>query len=262
MHTHSYINTIEISSLIICSLLLLFFLRSFVKYLRYTQLVADTPLSLINAAPEGTIALTGTIKPLIDSLTRAPLSNQPCCWYAYTLEEQYTHSLQPGFNHYKWKKLSQGYSNQLFLLTQEKESLIINPINAQIINARTTQSITQRLPNHLKQLSSNDKKRTFRLTEKTLHFNDTLYILGSFKTVHANQSSNVNKKTTQLFKNNRAMFALIQTHIKQKVPYIITPLSPHQLKLHYKRLVKLHFIALLFCSILNFVVIDYFIIHL
>lgn len=270
MNLFSLLTTqLEISLiLIISSLFFVLFLLSFLKTLRNTRSLRNIPISQIKAAAQGQIAITGQADSIPSTTTLAPLSNQPCCWFEYKLEEQLSRPIKHGVTDYYWQTLSEGKSQHPFLLRQRSDYLIISPIDAVIVCSQTLQQETYQLPEHLINKTNvlgkgSKSKRKFRLMEKRLTMNETIHILGYFKTFRPQGSEMIKaiSQSTKPLKWQEASLSLIQKPLNQALPFIISTLQPQHLITRYKRTLFIHFILMLIFAILNCIFIDYLLRH-
>lgn len=121
--------------------------------------VSDVPTSTVAAAAQGYVELIGRAHnhPGLDTLAR--LSNKPCCWFRYELEER------DGEN--DWRTVDSGESASTFMLRDATGSCVIDPEGAEIL--------------------CTNKERWYpqsgrRCTEWRIHDDDPLYVLGEFRT--------------------------------------------------------------------------------
>lgn len=117
--------------------------------------IMDTPTSRVASATQGYVELIGTGQPLSDAQLASPMTQLPCLWYRYTVEER---------DNNEWKQTDHGESDLPFLLDDGSGSCEIDPRGAEI---HTTHKETRTLGDR-------------RTTEYILLKGDRLYALGEF----------------------------------------------------------------------------------
>lgn len=117
--------------------------------------IMDTPTSRVASAAQGYVELIGTGQPLSDAQLASPMTQLPCLWYRYTVEER---------DNNEWKQTDHGESDLPFLLDDGSGSCEIDPRGAEI---HTTHKETRTLGDR-------------RTTEYILLKGDRLYALGEF----------------------------------------------------------------------------------
>lgn len=129
------------------------------------RLMTDTPTSQIRSAAQGYVELIGHTRLMDGPPIVAPLSQKPCVWYRYKIEE-----LQDDSKNWQWTTLNEGVSDHLFLLQDATSQCVIDPEGA-ILNADQRERWQQ---------GSGSERR--RYTEHRLSEDMLLYALGHFKT--------------------------------------------------------------------------------
>lgn len=125
---------------------------------RRQRLIHDVPTSRIASAAQGYVELSGYIAQG-DELLLAQLSQTPCLWFRYQIEEKDADD--------DWRVKESGESDQSFLLLDASGACVIDPFGAEI-NTR-----------HKNTWTEYDR----RYTEFLLLADDDLYALGEFATV-------------------------------------------------------------------------------
>jgi len=132
------------------------------------RLMQDTPTSRIRSAAQGYVELEGyasaTSSPLL-----SPLTNTPCVWYRFKVEERKTN----GKGESEWKTVRSGTSTHLFLLDDHTGECVIDPDKA----------VAE--PAHKKVWETGN----YRYTEELIHPLEQLYALGWLKSYEPMQSS-------------------------------------------------------------------------
>lgn len=176
---------------ILCLLAIVALVIAF-KNLKIARLIANTPRSKIRSAVQGYIELQGNAATLTESGIIAPLSGRRCCWYRYRVEKEITQRDQDGSTSTTWQEIDSGSSDgRLFLLKDETGECVIDPKRAKI-KARTKKTWQDySLANYNKggvsgffeDFFSFADQGKYQLTEQIIEEGETLYALGSFKTV-------------------------------------------------------------------------------
>jgi len=128
---------------------------------RYRQ-IHDLPTSKVASAAQGYVELVGRGDVLDGTPVISRLSQRPCCWFRFQVEEE--------TNDNKWKVIDKGSSIDHFLLVDDTGTCVISPDGAEIV--------TQ----HCKTWSEG----RYRHTEWLLLPNNVLYALGEFVTRSGN----------------------------------------------------------------------------
>jgi len=131
------------------------------NYRRYRQ-IHDLPTSKVASAAQGYVELVGRGDVLDGTPVISRLSQRPCCWYRYQVEEETDDN--------KWKIIDKGNSIDHFLLVDDTGTCVVSPDGAEIV--------TQ----HHKTWSEG----RYRHTEWLLLPNNVIYALGEFVTRSGN----------------------------------------------------------------------------
>lgn len=94
------------------------------NYRRY-RVIHDLPTSNVASAAQGYVELVGVGRLIDGSQIYCPISQRPCCWYRYTVEEE--------VNDDKYKIVDEGSSVAHFLLVDESGPCVISPDGAEVI---------------------------------------------------------------------------------------------------------------------------------
>ncbi|EIC20257.1 GIDE domain-containing protein [Thiorhodovibrio frisius] len=167
-------------ALIAALVALVYGLRSFWQL----RIIVDTPTAKIRSAAQGYVELFGFARvrsaPLI-----APLTQTPCVWYRYQVEEQRSSSRNKN-----WRTVKQGQAEHPFLLDDGTGECLVDPTGA-ILRFRDKQTWRTRKPDGFyggrsspTQSISNffGLERNYRLTEERIHADEPVYLLGHFET--------------------------------------------------------------------------------
>jgi hypothetical protein len=91
---------------------------------RRSRTVADTPTSRVASAPQGYVELFGTAKMHPGHSLASPVSQRPCVWYRYIIEERQSNN--------KWRRIGGGMSGDTFLLVDDTGHALVDPDCAEI----------------------------------------------------------------------------------------------------------------------------------
>jgi hypothetical protein len=130
------------------------------NYRRYRQ-VHDVPTSKVASAAQGYVEFFGRAAPMPESTLKAPISDQPCCWFSYCIESRTSDD--------KWETVESGESVEHFRLIDDTGECVIAPDGAEIL-------YTQH-----KCWTEGDR----RYTEELLLPERNLYALGQLRTTNA-----------------------------------------------------------------------------
>jgi len=120
--------------------------------------IRDTPTSKIASAAQGYVEIIGRGSTFGDTPLLSKLSLLPCLWYRYRIEKRESGN--------KWKTLDSGESYDSFVLRDDSGECVVDPEQAEI------------LTKHRDQWHDGD----YRYSEWKLIENDSLYIIGQFRT--------------------------------------------------------------------------------
>lgn len=134
------------------------------NYRRYRQ-IHDLPTSKIASAAQGYVELVGRSKLLDGDMVHCPISQRPCCWYRYVIEEQQSDD--------KFRVIDKGMSVDHFLLIDDTGQCVISPEGAEVVTRHHRSWRDGRM----------------RYQEWLLLPESTLYALGEFTTHTANPGS-------------------------------------------------------------------------
>lgn len=120
--------------------------------------IRDTPTARIASAAQGYVELVGRGQPFGDPPLLSKLSQLPCLWYRYKIEQRDSEK--------NWKTVDSGETSDSFMLHDDTGACVIDPEQAEIITR------------HRNQWQQGD----YRYTEWNLIKNDPLYVIGQFRT--------------------------------------------------------------------------------
>lgn len=141
----------------ILSAMALISLFAWLSALRRLRMVRDTPTSKVASAAQGYVELTGRGRPYDEPLI-SKLRALPCLWYRYKMEQRDSKN--------RWSTLDSGESRDSFLLRDDSGDCVVDPDHAEIITKHRDQWIDG----------------NYRYTEWKFIHNDSIYVIGDFRT--------------------------------------------------------------------------------
>ena len=120
--------------------------------------IRDTPTSKVASAAQGYVELIGWGEPLCDTPLISRLTQLPCLWYRYKIEQHDSEN--------KWNTIDSGESVDSFMLRDDSGKCVVDPDQAEIVTTHHDQW-------------HQDK---YRYTEWKLIHHDPIYAIGQFRT--------------------------------------------------------------------------------
>lgn len=143
-------------------------LSAWLSALYRLRMVRDTPTSRIASAAQGYVELIGAGRRFGDQPLLAKLSQRPCLWYRYRIEQK-DHDGD-------WRTEEDGESEDSLLLDDDSGQCVIDPSGAEV------------LTKHKKQWQDS----THRYTEWLFLEREPLYAIGQFHTLSGDGHANLN----------------------------------------------------------------------
>jgi len=146
----------------------------------------NTPTSKIRSLAMGFVEIKGKAKPFENMSFIGPVSQIPCVYYQYLVEEYRRRGKSS-----RWVKLHEGDCGYSFFLEDETGKVMINPVKCKIdvTGIKTYQKgLFTKDPEHIENFYKENfipvksrffGKRKLRLTERRIELDDELYILGN-----------------------------------------------------------------------------------
>lgn len=147
------------------------------RFIHRIHIVRDTPTSKIRSAAQGYVELIGTARLMPGPSIYAPLTNKPCAWYYFKIEER----RRSGKNS-NWVKIEEEASGELFHIEDETGTCIIDPDGAEVTPNESEVWVGA---NRLDRNSSFFQTGDYRYTEKRINIGSPLYAVGIFRTLGA-----------------------------------------------------------------------------
>jgi len=158
------------------------------------RLMENTPTSLIRSAAQGYVELSGHARLLPGPPIVSPLSDTPCAWWSYRVQERERNGKDN-----QWRTIEEATSGELFLLADTTGECIVDPDYASV-----TPSISRswggpapkphRPPDGASWLSFGN----YRYSEKLVLLGDSLYATGWFRTQTAILDLNESRDVSEL----------------------------------------------------------------
>lgn len=152
------------------------------------RLMENIPTSRIRSAPQGYVELSGIAQDIDGTYLNAKLTQTPCLWYRYKVEEKRTYTNSKGQTRSKWVTIEEGVSETIFLVDDQTGQCAINPDGARVVSQHKS--------------TWYDRKffRQRRYTEERIHKGDTLYAIGLFKTVSGGGQQSIREQVSLLLR--------------------------------------------------------------
>jgi hypothetical protein len=133
-------------------------LFAWMSTMRRRRAIVDTPTSRIASAAQGYVELHGTGKPLDYPPLLSHLTQLPCLWYRYVVEEK---------SNDKWRTVSKGESDVAFIVDDGTGRCVVDVDGAEILTRH----------------KETWERGGYRNTEWKLLIDDPVYAIGEFRTV-------------------------------------------------------------------------------
>lgn len=101
-----------------------------VRQLAVARTIADTPTSRVRSAAQGYVAVSGFAQAMPDEPAVAPLTQLPSVWWYYCIEKRNDPNDKRG-----WTTVTQGTSEQPFLLNDATGQCVVDPADAKVYPA-------------------------------------------------------------------------------------------------------------------------------
>lgn len=169
------------------------FVSAFVLIYR-ARLMEDTPTSLIRSAAQGYVELSGHARLLPGPPIVSPLSDTPCAWWSYRVQERERNGKDN-----QWRTIEEATSGELFLLADTTGECIVDPDYASVTPSlsRSWSGPVQR-PHRPPDRESWISFGNFRYSEKLILIGEPLYATGWFRTQTAILDLNESRDVSEL----------------------------------------------------------------
>lgn len=105
------------------------------RWIRIARMLEDTPTSRIRSAAQGYVELSGRCRAMDGTRNLAPLTQRPCVWWRYRVEQKKQSS---GGRRESWTTISSGRSGLPFLLEDGTGECIVQPDGAEVLTDEST----------------------------------------------------------------------------------------------------------------------------
>ena len=107
------------------------------RWMHVARMVEDTPTSRVRSAAQGYVELAGRCRPLDGTQNLAPLTQRPCVWWHYRVQQK-VDSGPSGKRRQSWRTVNSGQSGQPFLLDDGTGECIVQPAGAEVLTGEST----------------------------------------------------------------------------------------------------------------------------
>jgi hypothetical protein len=206
-------------------------------YLKSARALQDIPTSKIRSAAQGYVELRGTCQSLLPQPIVGPLSERPCAWYYYTIEEITTTLNENQETVSNWTMVEQGISSNPFVIEDGTGECVILPFNAEIISRSVmmwrghTRIAHPPTPSFFRALFW-ENWGNFRYTEQRVELNTPLYVSGNFRTYSKDNplvESNPYLKAYCDTKNLSSLNLLSKADLEKNERFIISVIEQERL---------------------------------
>lgn len=152
----------------------------FLRRFSQARHLLDTPTSKIRSAAQGYVEFYGVLQETTEAQLNAPLTNTPCLWWRYKIEEYRSDG-----DKRSWRTLESGSSEAWLSLGDGTGSCLINPRGAEV-RPQTRQVWKGSLRHPLGAARTGwgalfGGANNYRYTEERLHVGQPLYAIGDFR---------------------------------------------------------------------------------
>lgn len=154
--------------------------RAAIRRLRRAHIVEDVPTSRVRSASQGYVELQGQAQLLPGPPNISPLTSTNCCWWTYRVEQRVI-SKRKGRREARWKTISRGTSEELFLLVDDTGKAVVDPWGADVMTVsgeRWYGTLRHPTPN----MRRSRYNGSYRYSERRLEIGDPIYAIGAFRT--------------------------------------------------------------------------------
>jgi hypothetical protein len=149
------------------------------RWVRIARMLEDTPTSRIRSAAQGYVELSGRCRAMKGTRNLAPLTQRPCVWWRYRVEQK----KQSSGRRESWTTINSGRSGLPFLLEDGTGECIVQPDGAEVLTDEATTWYgstpwpTQAAGAGLLQ----SQERRYRYLEERVYEHEQLCLLGQFR---------------------------------------------------------------------------------
>ena len=154
---------------------------------RRARIIEDTPTSKIRSAAQGYVEIIGAGQYFSNRPVIAPLTLTECVWYAFDIEKKEVRHTSKGSQTH-WRTVESRTSPDYFKLVDETGHCVVNPHGAEVHpDTKDVWYGHSRWPDKASVINARKKSffniGDYRYTEKRIHHDEDLYVLGTFRSV-------------------------------------------------------------------------------
>ena len=153
------------------------------RWMHVARMVEDTPTSRVRSAAQGYVELAGRCRPLDGTQNLAPLTQRPCVWWHYRVQQK-VDSGPSGKRRQSWRTVNSGQSGQPFLLDDGTGECIVQPAGAEVLTGESTtwygSTPWPSQPPGAGLLHSQEHR--YRYFEERIYEQEQICVLGQFRT--------------------------------------------------------------------------------
>jgi hypothetical protein len=161
--------------------------------IRRARLLEDTPTSLIRSAAQGYVELNGYARLLPGPPIVSPLSDTPCAWWSYRVDERYRNGGKT-----EWRMVENETSGELFVIADATGECIVDPDDATVTPGLSRRWGGPAQRPHRPPDGSWFYFGDYRYSEKLILIGAPLYAIGWFRTQNAMQDFNESRDVGEL----------------------------------------------------------------
>jgi hypothetical protein len=107
------------------------------RWLHVARMLEDTPTSRVRSAAQGYVELAGRCRPLDGTQNLAPLTQRPCVWWRYRIQQK-AETGPSGKRRQSWRTINSGRSAVPFVLDDGTGQCIVQPAGAEVMTGEST----------------------------------------------------------------------------------------------------------------------------
>lgn len=158
--------------------------RAAARRFRRARIVEDVPTSRVRSASQGYVELQGEAKLMPGPPNISPLTSTNCCWWTYRIEQRVI-KRRNGRRETSWKTISNGTSEEPFLLVDDTGNCVVDPWGADVMTVSGDRWYGA-LRRPTKNMRRARHRGAYRYSEKRLEIGDPIYAIGAFRTERDN----------------------------------------------------------------------------
>ncbi|MCG8434921.1 MAG: E3 ubiquitin ligase family protein [Gammaproteobacteria bacterium] len=168
------------------------------RFFKRARIIEDTPTSKVRSAAQGYVELIGIGRMMEGDAIQAPLTNKPCTWWAYKIEEKIRSYSRRGGSRTRWSTIDKRVSHSIFILQDDTGKCVVDPERAEV-----THSMEDVWYGNTAQPENGPGAGSvfggrYRYTEHRMHDGDPLYAIGFFETKRPIETFNKSHEMTAL----------------------------------------------------------------